>query len=292
MLLKDINFRDPFVLPVMEESTYYLYGSDGATCWGMRPNSLDAYCSKDLIDWTGPHQVFVPDSDFWAEREFWAPEVHFFKGNYYMFVSFKAEGRCRGTQILRSPSPLGPFLPISEAPITPSDWECLDGTFFVDESGPWIVFCHEWVQVHDGEMCAMRLTEDLKQPLDKPALLFRASEAPWAFGFDSTPADGLKNYVTDGPFICKAVSGELIMLWSSMHNGRYAIGYATSHSGRITGPWIQSAKPVFSEDGGHGMLFKTFENQLMLAIHCPNSTLNERPVFINASDLNWGLRPE
>lgn len=55
-----------------------------------------------------------------------------------------------------------PFVPLSDGPVTPADWECLDGTLYVAADGtPYLVFCHEWLQVKDGEMCAMPLTPDL-----------------------------------------------------------------------------------------------------------------------------------
>ncbi len=74
---------------------------------------------------------------------------------------------------------MGPFIPISDKPITPNDWECLDGTLLIENGIPYIIFSHEWAQVYDGQICVMPLSEDLKTPLDKPTILFRASEAPW-----------------------------------------------------------------------------------------------------------------
>lgn len=45
-----------------------------------------------------------------------------------MFASFKNEDRHRGTQILVSDTPDGKFKPLTDYPVTPEDWECLDGT--------------------------------------------------------------------------------------------------------------------------------------------------------------------
>lgn len=42
-------------------------------------------------------------------------------------------------------------------------------------------FCHEWVQVTDEEICAVRLKNDLRSAEGKPILLFNASDAPWAY---------------------------------------------------------------------------------------------------------------
>ena len=148
MKLSDINIRDPYVL--LHEGKYYLYGTRGATCWG-ECDGFDAYVSDDLENWSEPIEIFHNNGSFWATHNYWAPEVHQWKGAFYMFASFKAEGVCRCTCILKADSPLGPFVPHSKGPITPPDWECLDGTFYVDKEGkPYMVFCHEWVQAIDG----------------------------------------------------------------------------------------------------------------------------------------------
>ena len=198
--------------------------------------------------------------------------------HYYLFASFKAEGVCRGTQILRAISLREPFEPVSEGPVTPRDWECLDGTLFVDANDqPWIVFCHEWVQVGDGEICALRLSDDLTSAVGQPHLLFRASEAPWAQEINSK---GRIGYVTDGPFLHRLASGELIMLWSSFGAGGYTVGIARSASGDILGPWQQMPEPLYAGDGGHCMVFRTFDGQLWLAFHRPNQTPDERSQFV------------
>jgi hypothetical protein len=64
------------------------------------------------------------------------------------------------------------------------------------------------------------------------------------------------------------------------------MGLARSASGSVEGPWVQGNTPLFSENGGHGMLFKTFEGDLMLTIHKPNQQPSERPVIFNAFEKN------
>jgi arabinan endo-1,5-alpha-L-arabinosidase len=274
----DIHIRDPFVLPIVAEKLYYLYGTTGPQAWTNSASGIDYYTSPDLQSWEGPFPAFRPPAGFWADRNFWAPEVHVYRGRYYLFASFKAEGVCRGTQILAADGPQGPFLPISDGPVTPHDWECLDGTLFVDANDqPWMVFCHEWVQVGDGEICALRLSDDLESAIEQPHLLFRASEAPWAQEIGSKDRKG---YVTDGPSLHRLASGELIMLWSSFSMGGYTVGVARSASGEILGPWQQVPETLYAGDGGHCMVFRTFDGQLWLAFHRPNQSPDERPQFV------------
>ena len=286
----DIRIRDPFIVPVVAEKKYYMFGT---TALGRQPTiyteapHFDCYTGTDLVHWTGPHRVFDPPAGYWGTIDYWAAEVHHYRGKYYLFGSFKSPDLARGTDILISStnSPLGPYLPHTEnSPITPHEWECLDGTLFVEDRQPWMVFCHEWLQVQDGQICAMPLTPDLRRATAKPTLLFTASQTGWAETHNG------KDYVTDGPFLHRMPSGKLIMLWSSGHAGQYAMGIATSESGKVLGPWRHSPKPLVSNDGGHGMLFRDFSGKLMLSLHRPNVSPLERPVLLTVDDSGDELR--
>lgn len=279
----DINIRDPFVLK--HEGKYYMYGTRGATTWGLA-DGFDVYVGTDLEHWDGPFEIFHRPDDFWSDRNFWAPEVHFYEGAFYLFATFKAEGVCRGTQILKADSPLGPFQIHSDGPVTPRDWECLDGTLYVSDDGtPYMIFCHEWQQVQDGEMCVIELSEDLKQAVSEPRLLFKASEAKNVIGIR-----GGHNYVTDGPFMYRAQDGALLMIWSSFGEGGYIVVVAKSDNGDMTGNWTNEDELLFEKDGGHGMIFTTFDGKLLLTLHSPNETLKERPKFYEIIDKNNTLR--
>ena len=271
MKLQDIHIRDPFIL--LEGGRYYLYGSRGNEAWG-KATGLDVYESDDLVSWSGPSVVFTPPEGFWADMHFWAPEVHQYHGKFYMFVSFKSETACRGTQILVADTPKGPFTLHSDGPVTPRDWECLDGTLYIDRDGkPYMVFCHEWLQVRDGEMCAVRLSDDLKQAVGEPFLLFRASEPDWALK-DKT------EFVTDGPWMYRTACGKLLMLWSSSAANGYVEAIAYSDNGDVTGRWQHQKQLLFDQDGGHGMIFTSKEGKLFFILHNPNNSPMERPVIL------------
>ncbi len=286
LTLAEIHIRDPFIVPVQEQNAYYLYGTTDAAVWRGKAEGFDAYRSRDLLAWEGPLPVFRPPSGFWATENYWAPEVHRYGGRYVLLASFKSPDRRRGTQILAADDPLGPFTPIGSGPATPAAWECLDGTLHVAPDGvPWIVFCHEWVQVGDGEICAAPLSGDLTRAIGEPILLLRASQMPWAVSMRS-PGD----YVTDGPFLWRAANGDLLMLWSSFVAGRrYAQGVSRSASGTVHGPWQHDPQPLFADDGGHGMLFRTFAGDLVLALHSPNASPAERARLLPVEDRDGRL---
>ena len=286
----DIFIRDPFIVPDAEKGVYYMYasssqkGRDGQTLGGVA-----VYKSKDLKMWEGPKQVFTVPEDNWITGSVWAPEVHRYNGRYYLFATLNsdiewkkqqegwAKFTFRGTQLFHADSPEGPFIPFGRIPHTPMDYMALDGTFWVEDGIPYMVFCHEWVQVVDGTMEVVELKPDLSEPAGQPLSLFCASSAPW------TP-EGSKNYVTDGCFLYRTKTGKLLMIWSSFTKEGYAIGIAESVTGKITGPWKQHPEPIFNRNGGHGMIFRTFEGKLCLVFHQPNGGGTERAHFFELED--------
>lgn len=273
--IKDVHISDPCILadPVSGHYFTYVQFVDTKRFPDIKQKKGRFYVleSEDLIHWTKP-EVCFKNKDFWADLDYWAPEIHLYKGRYYLISSFRAKGTYRRCQCLVADSPRGPFEPVKQEPVTPKGWQCLDGTLYIDLKGmPWMVFCHEWLQVNDGQICCIPLSEDLGEAIGEPTILFRASDGPWTGDYMNG------GYVTDGPFLYRLKSGKLIMLWSSFskHNA-YTIGYAISESGDILGPWRQVKEPLYAMDGAHAMLFKTFSGQLMMACHGPNDHPRKR----------------
>jgi len=277
---QDIRVRDPYIVPVPAEQAYYLFGTTTLQSEGYNTDPrFDYYRSTDLEQWEGPFPAFQPAADFWSKTEYWAPEVHAYRGKFYMFATFHSPERRRGTQILVADQVAGPYVPLTDGPVTPEDWECLDGTLYVDPEGkPWMVFCHEWVQIGDGSICAVRLTEDLKEAVGEPVTLFHASEPAWVKALDIAGRDK-PVYVTDGPFMHRLTNGRLLMLWASFDEKGYVEAIARSDSGSILGPWSHLDRPLLSGDGGHGMLFESLDGRLMFTFHRPNTTPLERAAF-------------
>lgn len=273
MKRKDIRIRDPFILPY--EGKYYMYGTGtpgaenidiGRQFW--------CYISEDLENWSDPVCCFDAPIDFWGEKNFWAPEVHLYKGKFYLFGTFIAEGKNRATQALVADRPEGPYR-VCGKPLTPSDWMCLDGTLYLEKEKPYLVFCHEWLQAGDGEIAVVPLKDDLSEPDGEATVLFKASESGWAH--EITPSNR-RGIVTDGPWLIRE-DGKLLMFWSSFHHGEYAVGVAESETGSIFGPWRHWDKLLFGKNGGHGMMFTAFDGKRYFTLHSPNRHPLERANF-------------
>ncbi len=281
--LEDVRMRDACVLPCEETETYYMVSSASGS-------RVRAYTSKDLIEWEGPHIIYETPDEMWGTdvdiRGIWAPELHKYQGKYYLFLTFNTNHELpeqwnqwfnwrprvrRASQVLVSDSPLGPFEAFSNEPTLPAEMMTLDGTLWVEDGVPYMVYCHEWVQIVDGAMSKVRLKDDLSAIDGDPVVLFRASEAPWAW---RTPDDRV--WVTDGPWLYRSKSGKLFMPWSSFSETGYTTGLAVSESGKLAGPWVQQEEAIYTDDGGHPMLFETFDGRLMMVLHSPNTPPNER----------------
>ena len=273
------RLRDPCILEV--DGVYYAYGT-GWVCFKNTSGRLGG-------EWEPLGVVVDIPED--AETNYWAPEVHEYNGSYYMFTTYKSKASGhRGCTVMRSQSPEGPFVEITDGHITPADWDSIDGTFYVDESGqPWMVFVHEWTSTDDGvgRMAAAKLSADLSEFISEPVELFRADDPEWS-----------KSVVTDGCWIYRCTTGELLMLWSTGDEYGYCVGIARSDNGRLDGNWTHDTERLYSKsmtgeyDGGHGMLFTALDGKIYLSIHSPNSSSagrEETPVFIAVKEENGTL---
>ena len=284
LLAEEIRIRDPYIFADSTTQQYYMYAQTDNRRWGREDTAqskgVEAYVSSDLKHWEPPQPVLVLSNTSWAREQVWAPEMHAYQGKFYMFVTLTGSDtlprpaafayssnwpklRERGTQIFVSDSPLGPFEPFENKPHTPIDWMALDGTLYEEDGKPFMIFCHEWVQIQDGTIEYVALSEDLSRTMGEPQTMFSASEATWV-------TEGQRK-ITDGCFLYKTKTGKLLMIWSSVGKEGYAIGIATSQSGKLAGPWVQQNDLLFEQNGGHGMIFRTFDDRLMLALHQPNN---------------------
>ncbi|WP_321996611.1 glycoside hydrolase family 43 protein [Draconibacterium orientale] len=306
--LGDIPIRDPYILSVEEQETYYLYSATRGEFKG--PNGRQGICvykSSDLSSWEGPFIVFENPEGFWADPDhgIWAPEVHRYNDKYYLFATFtnpedtidiRLDGipvMMRGTQILIANSPMGPFQPFNlKKPTTPEDWSALDGTLWLENENPFMVFCHEWVQINEGTFEYVEMNKDLSEFTSKPKKMFKVNEAGWVERMDilgkKYKGQLIPGFVSDGPFIYRLPSGKIICLTSSFGEKGYSLSYAIAESGKLAGPWFHPEKPLLTGGHGHGMLFKTFDGKLMLICHYPN-TSPSKAVIYEVEELNSGI---
>lgn len=262
----DLWIRDPYIL--LYQNTYFMYTGGG-------DNGYICFASYDLKTWYGSIRVFdseiaAEESDFEGIGEYWAAECHIYKGSFYVFGSYRSgKTGYHGTSIFKSESPLGPFVEISDGPVTPPTRDCIDGTLYVEDGVPYMVYSEELTSEPDGigGMAYAQLSDDLTHFVSEPVTVFKANDPLWVSD---------KNQVTDAPFMYKTSNGRLCMLWSTFHYG-YLTTTAFSLNGKISGDWHHAIRPLYRSnddtgelEGGHSMIFTDKDGTLKMAFHSPN----------------------
>ena len=261
---EEIRLSDPCILADSATHTYYMTGTGGLM-----------WTSKNLQTWDGPRNVIEIDTASWMGRrpQVWAAELHQYNGKYYYFATFtnnaividSIHGRIprRACHVLVSDRPDGPYRPMGQPVYLPAFKPTLDGTFWVEDGVPYMVYCHEWLQNGNGTIEKIRLTDSLDGTIGTGQVLFRASDSPWSSNDEGTGP----NVVTDGPWLFRTQTGRLGMLWTSWVGKVYTMGVAYSKSGTLDGPWVQEPKPITPPNYGHGMMFHDWRGRLLLVAH-------------------------
>lgn len=267
MQLKQFNARCPFVLPY--DGKYYLYYNKNIS-YGCH---IYMVVSDDLNNWTECECKIKPNELFKQEGMFLNPSVTYYKGKFYLTVSYRTDDIVKSVYIFISDSPEGEFSLYSETPLTPPEWECLGSSIFFDKNDkPYLIFSHEWIQVDDGTVCYVELSDDLKTAISSPKKLFSASEHKAVLSLSRTKGA----YAVDKPDLYKAKDGSLNCLWSTVTANGYTVLVSKSDNGDIDGKWRMCENAFATVNGGHGMVFKDFSGNPHYIMHQPNVLLCEK----------------
>lgn len=266
-VVSKVPFGDPFVM--LWKDTYYAYGT-------VSPDGIAVYVSDDLLTWSVPNGVAsglaLNKADVWGDRWFWAPEVYYVNGKFYMYYSAD-EHICVAT----SASPLGPFTQEIRKPMI-EDEKCIDNSLFIDDSGkPYLFFD----RFNDGLNIWSAELEDNLQNI-KPGTMKKCIHV-------SQPWEEVWPRVNEGSFITNH-KGIYYMTYSanSYESPFYGVGYATAPD--ITGPWTKyEHNPILQKPGdlvgvGHSAMFTDKNGQLRIVFHAHNSEekIHPRHMYISA----------
>ena len=224
-----LHMGDPFV--IQHDGRYYLFGTnasnEGFKCWE----------STDLVHWKEKGWAYRETDDSWAKSHYWAPEVEFYRGKFYMTYSAmnKASDPPRLLIALAvSDRPEGPYRDL-HAPWFDFGYSAIDGHIFVDDDGkPYLYFSRNGSQdgYSFGIMYGVALADDLSKPIGEPVKLMEADQ-PWE------KVRYAENRCNEGAFVLKH-GGRYYMTYSANHTGfpHYGIGYATAD--KPLGPWMKA----------------------------------------------------
>lgn len=236
------GYADPDVL--YYDGTYYLYATSYRYGEG-----YEVYTSKDLVNWEFAQNCAVSE-DICGEGGFWAPDVEYINGKFYMVVTSDMS-----LSIAVSDSPLGPFVGLTGSGtefLTPG----IDGHLFVDDDGR--------IYLYYAGVYAAEMSPDLTTMISGPRELFSARQS-------------YEKNVVEAPYMLKH-NGLYYLVYSAndCQSPDYCVCYAVSES--PTGPFRKyEDNPVMIRSGDQrGTAHCSFVpspdgSELFIVYHCHES---------------------
>lgn len=218
----DRDFPDPFVL--RHGGKFYAYATETR---GYRFQVME---SEDLVHWTHRGTAFtVP----WAQAHFWAPEVVYHRGRFYMtYSALNPQSNKHDIGIATADNPLGPFT--HAAILVRGDDNrvgVIDATIFFDvDVTPYLVYSEE----DPRRIVLRRMSPDLLSVEDEVTELIRP-DLEWERG------------ITEAPTLLRR-NGLYHLFYSGGHyqgskqSCRYAVGHAVARS--LRGPYQKASRPL------------------------------------------------
>ena len=262
MLTRIFEGGDPFLMTY--GGKYYIYCTtennrklESANAFNTEKDGNDGfyvYESEDLINWENKG-LCLDKKNVVGNRWFWAPEVSYYNGKFYMLYSAE-----ENLAIAVSESPTGPFVKLTDG------WlrnRTIDGNLLFDDDGSIYIYFADLKnnnRIFAGKMSA-NFTE-IEYECEN--VLIEATE-PW---------ETLDCRVAEGPFVLK--HNGLYYLSYSVNHTRcedYAVGYAVSD--KPFGPFVKAEnnpilhKPADLVGTGHHSFMPTADkDKFICAFHC------------------------
>ena len=258
---------DPFILN--HGGKYYLYctteiapDTDPATV----PDGFYVYSSDNLKDWKN-EGLCLKKADVVGEKWFWAPEVYYYKGRFYMVYSAEEH-----LAVAVADRPTGPFTKLTDGWLR--EGKAIDGHLLFEPDGVYMYYVRL-----DGRnrIFVARLTPDLKAVEKEYDDVLVEAKEPW---------ETVDCEVAEGPFVIKR-GGKYYMAYSANHtrNAAYAVGYAVAD--KPTGPFVKYAgNPVLhAKPGVEGVGHNSFaptgrDGEYICAYHCHSGNADFRPRMV------------
>lgn len=235
---KITGIGDPFIIKVA--NTYYAYATSA-------PDGFRYFTSSDLHEWQD--RGYCYRNSAWGENCFWAPEVYFRNGKYYLlYTSRWNKNHSLRIGLAVADGPCGPFCDLQPGPLFDLGFACIDATLFFDDDGTNYLYfvrdCSENIVngVHISEIYCCRLSSDLTQLIEQP---FRVTtpDLHWETSLDPNW------HWNEGPALLKH-GGKYYLNYSvnCYDSPAYSVGCAVAE--RPTGPFRKYTAPVLARREG------------------------------------------
>ena len=242
---------DPFVLGT--ETGWTMYGSAPAALPDGRV--FQTLHSDDLVSWTDTGGALEPLAGAVDGTEYWAPEVAFADGAYWMYYSAGVGDKNHHLRVARAAAPGGPFRDVG-VDLTPGLTFAIDPSPFLDSDGSrWLYFATDQLSgERPGTVVAVA-------PLTTPTSIGRhevvlTATADWQrYQADRMMYGERRDWHTlEGPQVMERL-GRYWMCYSAgnWHDGSYGVALATAL--HPAGPWRPCGEgATFLNSGDTGLL--------------------------------------
>lgn len=268
---KIFNGGDPFILK--HKDMYYIYCTtdnelpaftDEYPFFETYKNGMDGievYTSADLIHWENKGYCLKKEASV-GEHGFWAPEVSYYNGRFYMIYSVDER-----LAIAAADTPMGPFE--KHTPSYLMDKRAIDGHLFFDDDGK-IYLYYADLTVSNRIMCA-EMAADLKTVSKEYNNALISAECPW---------ETIEGRIAEGPFVLKH-NETYYLTYSANHtrNPNYGMGYAVSKS--PTGPFEKYiGNPILHKfddivgTGHHSFMPTDDKDKYICVYHCHGGNIS------------------
>ena len=284
----EIPVRDPSVVAFPDEGICRLYSAE--TAKGAK--GVCVRTSANLSDWSAPKRILDLSTDVGRDAtDCVTPRLCAWRGAYYLFVALTRKGDPRSIWAFRGETPEGPFRPVSDRAVTPPGMQALEGSLWVEDGRPFLLFSQEWSQTGEGRILLAPLSDDLSQLTGEPRTLVRATDFSGVNVSDLKRKDVFER-IADAPFLYRSSrGGKLYLLWSNtlFDYGR-AVIVSESASGRAEGPWRRHRLLFDRGNGGHGSVASAPDGRLFLAFARTDGKSGERLGLLPLADDGEALR--
>ena len=220
---------------------------------------MDAFSSKDLVNWTKHPKVISKENISWLRRALWAPAVLSANDKYYLFFGandIQNNNEVGGIGVATSDSPAGPFKDALGKPLIDKivhGAQPIDQFVFKDDDGQYYMYYGGW-----GHCNMVKMAPDL------------LSIVPFEDGTmykEVTP----ENYV-EGPFMLKR-NGKYYFMWSEGGWGlpNYSVAYSISDSPfgpfKRVGKILEQDLSVATGAGHHSVIKGAGEDEWYIVYH-------------------------
>lgn len=250
----DIRIHDPVM--IQQDDTYYLFGTG---------RGVTVYSTTDMKEWERLDPVlesvpeWVHDAVPNFRGSYWAPDIAYHDGTYYLYYSVSSFGRNTSAIGVATNSTLHPEDPdfewVDQGMVVRSIpgrdmWNAIDGNLAFDDDGtPWLTFGSFWMG-----MKLVQLEDDLKTIAETTEgnewHTIAARHRYWKL--DERDAGSTDNSDIEAPFIFKKNGYYyLFVSWDRCCSGKESTyKVMVGRSKDITGPYLDKANQDMAHGGG------------------------------------------